>query len=67
MKKTLKLKFKFFSYSKAQGYPSPTITWSREDGYVLPSGQAQTKVDTLVIPNARKEDRGEKITSFNIN
>ena len=35
---------------KADGYPSPWMTWRRDDGHVLHSGKEDIKIQTLIVP-----------------
>lgn len=44
----------------ASGFPSPRITWTREDKMVLPDGKDQVTTPKLVISKVRMEDRGKK-------
>lgn len=43
---------------EAGGFPSPTITWTRKDRALLPSGKASFKSSRMPIPKVRREDRG---------
>lgn len=42
----------------AGGYPSPRISWRRENNAVLPTGGSIYKGNTLKIKTIKKEDRG---------
>jgi len=42
----------------ADGYPRPDITWSRENGAILPMGGKTFKAHILTIKTVQKEDRG---------
>ncbi|XP_063705703.1 lachesin-like isoform X2 [Culicoides brevitarsis] len=42
----------------AEGYPRPTITWTRDLNAILPAGGQSTEGQELRIKNCRKEDRG---------
>ncbi|XP_072757797.1 lachesin isoform X2 [Anoplolepis gracilipes] len=42
----------------ASGYPSPRITWRRENNAILPTGGSIYRGNTLKISTIRKEDRG---------
>ncbi|XP_059620977.1 lachesin-like [Phlebotomus argentipes] len=42
----------------ADGYPRPTITWTREYNALMPGGGHKITGNLLKIPSARKEDRG---------
>merc|ERR1711981_1371564 len=43
---------------EAGGFPSPTITWTRKDRALLPSGKASFKFSRMPILKVRREDRG---------
>ena len=43
---------------EASGFPSPKISWKREDGTLLPSGDESVTSPTLVIQNVQREHRG---------
>ncbi|KAG9509461.1 Lachesin, partial [Fragariocoptes setiger] len=42
----------------ASGYPTPKISWRRENGESLPTGGVVSKGNTVTIYNATKDDRG---------
>ncbi|XP_033325201.2 septate junction protein lachesin isoform X2 [Megalopta genalis] len=42
----------------AGGFPSPRISWRRENNAILPTGGSIYRGNTLKIPSIRKEDRG---------
>ena len=46
---------------EANGFPSPKITWKRQDGTLLPSGAEKLTNPTLVIQNVQREHRGNWI------
>ena len=46
---------------EAGGFPSPTITWTRKDRALLPSGKASFKSSRMPILKVRREDRGNQI------
>ncbi len=43
----------------ADGFPSPQITWTREDGTLLPNGRVSVTNSRLVISKVKKEHRGK--------
>ncbi len=45
-------------FCEAGGFPSPKITWTREDGTLLPNGRESVTNSKLVIKDVKKEDRG---------
>ncbi|CAK9798240.1 LAC [Anthophora plagiata] len=42
----------------ASGFPTPRISWRRENNAILPTGGSIYRGNTLKIPAIRKEDRG---------
>lgn len=42
----------------ATGFPTPKISWSRENNGLLPTGGTVAKGNTITIYNATKDDRG---------
>lgn len=42
----------------ATGFPTPEITWRRDNNALLPTGSAIYRGNVLVIHNIKKEDRG---------
>lgn len=42
----------------AGGYPTPRITWRRENNAILPTGGSIYRGNVLKIKSIRKEDRG---------
>ena len=45
---------------EADGYPDPKISWARQDGKLLPSGQETLVSGKLTIPNVQRNNRGEQ-------
>ena len=50
---------------EAGGFPSPTITWTRKDRALLPSGKASFKSSRMPILKVRREDRGNQTLMSN--
>ena len=45
---------------EADGFPDPKISWARQDGKLLPSGQETLVSGKLTIPNVQRNHRGEQ-------
>ena len=45
---------------EATGFPIPKITWTRQDGSLLPNGKASFTSSRMIIQKVRREDRGIK-------
>ena len=45
---------------EADGFPVPKISWVRQDGKLLPSGQETLVSGKLTIPNVQRNNRGEQ-------
>jgi len=43
---------------EATGFPIPKITWTRQDGSLLPNGKASFVSSRMIIQKVRREDRG---------
>jgi len=50
---------------EAAGYPDPKISWVRQDGKLLPSGQETLVSGKLTIPNVQRNNRGKYICTAN--
>ena len=49
---------------EATGFPAPTITWTRKDGSLLPTGKPTFTGTRFQIEKVRREDRGVTTLSF---
>ena len=49
-------------FCKASGYPSPKVTWKKQDGSQLPSGRSTESIvdGTLVIESMELQDEGKQ-------